>query len=92
MADPTLKRTSVQIKYTSSDGYRFEFSAKAGAGSRNLSTGEEVPPQYALIEAIEEMARLCALFGFEADARKAADGAFARVAKWRKKRAEGSAG
>lgn len=87
MADPKLKRTSVQIRYTSSDGYRSEFGAKAGEGSKNLKTGEDVPPQHALIEALGELARLAALFGFEAEAREAAEGAFARVAEWRAQRA-----
>lgn len=33
MANPKLKRTSVQIKYTSSDGYRAEF------GGHNMPVG-----------------------------------------------------
>lgn len=86
MADPTLKRTSVRIKYTGSDGYRAEFSTKGGTGSVNFKSGEEVPPQAALIFALEELARLTALFGFEAEARAAAEGAFARVAEWRAQR------
>ena len=86
MADPKLKRTSVQIKYTSSDGYRAEFGGKAGEGSKNLRTGEEVPPQHALIAGLEELARITALFGFEDEARKAVEGAFARVAEWRAQR------
>lgn len=84
MTDPTLKRTSVQIKYTSSDGFRAEFGGKAGTGTRHRVTGEEVPPQNALIAGFEELARLTALFGFESEAREAAEGAFARVAEWRR--------
>lgn len=87
MADPTLKRTSVQIKYTGSDGYRAEWTAKGGEGTAHRKTGEQVPPQNALVAAFEELARLTALFGFENDARKAADEAFARVAEWRASRA-----
>lgn len=83
MADPKLKRTSVQIKYTSSDGYRAEFGSKAGTGTKHQVTGKEIPPQHALISAFEELARITALFGFEAEARAAADGAFARVAEWK---------
>lgn len=86
MADPKLKRTSVQIKYTSSDGYRAEFVAKSGDGIKSLKTGDEVPAQHALIAAFEELARLTALFGFESEARAAADGAFSRVAEWRAQR------
>lgn len=88
MTDPILKRTSVVIKYTASDGYRAEFGAKGGVGSTNRVTGEPVPPQKALIAAFEELARLTALFGFEAEAREAADGAFARVAQWEKERSK----
>jgi hypothetical protein len=74
MADPTLKSTSVQIKYSSSDGYRSE----VGFGSNRAPT-----PQAALIGSIEELARVLALFGFEAEAKSAVDGAFRRVAAWR---------
>lgn len=38
---------------------------------------------------IEEMARILALFGFEAEARSTVDGAFQRVAQWRSARAAG---
>ena len=86
MNDPTLKRTSVQIKYTSSDGFRAEFGGKAGTGTKHRVTGKEVPPQVALITGFEELARLAALFGFEREAREAAESAFARVAEWRKAR------
>lgn len=84
MNDPKLKRTSVQIKYTSTDGFSAEFVGKAGAGTRHRVTGEEVPPQRALIAGFEELARLTALFGFESEARQAADDAFNQVAEWRK--------
>lgn len=84
--DPKLTRTNVQIKYSSSDGFRCEYGAKAGKGSTNLRTGEEVPPQHALLEALGELARLTALFGFEAEALEEFNGARQRVAEWREKR------
>ena len=87
MADPTLKRTSVQIKYTSSDGYRADFIAKGGTGSTHRVTGDEVPPQRALLAALGELTRLVALFGFDAEARVEFDGAMASVQEWRDKRA-----
>lgn len=80
MADPTLKSASVQIEYTSSDGYR----SQVGFGGYRAAT-----PQAALIGSIEEMARILALFGFEAEARSTVDGAFQRVAQWRSARAAG---
>ena len=86
MANPTLKRTSVQIKYSSSDGFRFEYGAKAGTGTKHRVTGEEVPPQLALLDALEELARLTALFGFEAEALKKFNGARACVAEWKASR------
>lgn len=91
MADPKLTRTSVQIKYTSSDGYRAEFGGKAGTGSKHLKTGEEVPPQHALLAALEELSRLTALFGFEEDAKKAFDEPRARVAEWKASRTKQAA-
>lgn len=84
--DPKLTRTSVQIKYSSSDGFRFEYGAKAGTGTKHRVTGEEVPSQHALLEALGELARLTALFGFEAEALKEFNGARQRVAEWREKR------
>lgn len=86
MSDPTLKKTSVQIGYTSSDKYRMVWTAKAGTGSKNAKTGEEVPPQHALIAGLEELARLTALFGFENEAFEAFNGARDRVAEWRRSR------
>jgi hypothetical protein len=83
MADPTLKKTNVQINYTASDGYRAEFGAKAGAGSKNRATGEEVPPERALLAGLEELSRLLCLFGFDAEARQAFDGARDAVLEWR---------
>ena len=68
MADPTLKKTLVQIRYTASTGYRAEMTCKAGEGVAHLQTGEPVPPEKALLAGIEELARLLALFGFEQQA------------------------
>lgn len=76
MADPTLKTTRVLISYTASDGYRSEMS---------LSSARAPTPQAVYIEAVEELSRLCALFGFEAEARNAFDGAAQRVVASRKK-------
>lgn len=90
--EPTLKRTSVQIKYTSSDGYRADFCTKAGEGIISGMSGEPVPPQRALIAGLDELARLAALFGFEDEGRKACNDAFARVAEWRKKQSAGEIG
>jgi hypothetical protein len=83
VADPTLKRTSVVLKYTASDGYRSEFGAKGGAGTQHRVTGAEVPPEKALLAGMEELSRLLHLFGFDAEARQAFDGARDAVLEWR---------
>lgn len=88
MADPKLVRSSIEIKYAADDGYRAEYGGKSGQGSKNLRTGEEVPPQHALIAGLEELARLTALFGFEAEALEAFNGARQRVAEWKAQRAQ----
>lgn len=77
VADPTLKSASTKLIYTASDGYRCEM----GNNSKHAAS-----PQAALIGAIDELARVLALFGFEAEARAATESAFQRVAEWRKTR------
>lgn len=74
MNDPTLKRTSVQINYTASDGYR----AEVGYSSARNGTPEAV-----FIEAIDELSRLAHAFGFGDQARAAFDDAAKRVGEWR---------
>ena len=81
MANPTLSRTSVRIIYTASDGYRAEFGAKSGKGAQSM--GKPTEPQAALLSGLEELARLTALFGFEAEALETFNAARARVAGWR---------
>lgn len=76
MGDPVLKKTRVTVAYTASDGYRFEFGVKSGDGT-------DAPAQNALLEAIDELARLLALFGFKEQAKARVDEAFERVAKFR---------
>lgn len=75
----TLTRTSVQLKFTTNSGYRSEFTGKGGKGSAHRVTGEEVPPQAPLLAALKEVARLSAVFGFEAQARAAFEEAVAGV-------------
>jgi len=78
MADPTLKRASVKIKYAASDGYLSEVTYSSHAIGRT-----DVPPKDALIEAIDELARLSELFGFGAEASLAVASAQMRVREWR---------
>jgi len=79
MTDPTLKRSSVLIKYTGSDGYSFECLTN----SRHTEGGPEMP----LMVAFEELSRILHLFGHGEQAMKAAQEAAQRVADWRAGRA-----
>ena len=86
MSDPKLERTSVQITYRADDGYKAEVGYKSGKGVRAFEGGP-TRPEAALLAGVEELARLTALFGFEAEARQAFDAATARVNEWRAQRA-----
>ena len=81
MADPKLKRASVTITYTSSDGYRSQVCY-----SNIGRMGIKPPPEGPLLEAVEELSRLCALFGHDAEAAKRFNDARARVAEFFKER------
>jgi hypothetical protein len=70
MTAPTIKSASVRIAYSSSDGYR----AETGFGSNRAPT-----PQAAMLDAIDELARILALFGFGDDAQAAVSDACSRV-------------
>ena len=83
MSDPTLKRTSVAIKYTASDGYRMEFTGKGGTGTVHRVTGEQVPPKRAFLEAVGELARIATIFGFEAEAKVEFERAVDAVKAWK---------
>lgn len=83
MADPTLKRSSVTIRYTASDGYTAEVGYASGK-----RTGVVLPPESAILEAIAELSRLAELFGFGARATEEQALARARVVEWRSKRGE----
>lgn len=67
-SDPTLTKAKITIVYAASDGFRSELSYAAGGGHPNWITGAATLPQDALLAALEELARLTALFGFEDEA------------------------
>lgn len=77
MSDPTLTRFSLDMGYTASDGY----SMKVGYAS-----GKQATPEAAILDALDELTRIAALFGYgdQAAARSAA--AIKRVADWRASR------
>lgn len=85
--DPKLKRTRVSIAYTSTDGYRMEYDARGGTGTRHRVTGQEVLPEKALLGALEELARITALFGFEDQALEVFTTARERIAKFKQSKA-----
>lgn len=81
-SDPTLKRSSVTINFTASDGYR-----SAVNYSNRGQMGLQPPPELPLLDAIEELSRLCALFGFGEQAAQRVTEARERVDAWRTARA-----
>lgn len=83
MSDPTLKRSNVTINYTASDGYR-----SAVNYSNRGKMGQQPPPELPMLDAIEELSRLCALFGFGDEAAKRVAEARERVNAWRTARSK----
>lgn len=85
MSNPKLTKTAVQIKYWSDDGYKSDMTIKGGGSEMGYITGAPVPPEASLLQGIEELQRLCNLFGFgpAADARIAAVNE--RMKDWRQK-------
>lgn len=77
-AEPTLKRTGVLIKYKSSDDYRSETAFQSHPFGKPANE-----PHQVFIDAIDELARLCELFGFGDEASVAVEGARQRVRAWR---------
>lgn len=74
MSDPTLTRSFVDIRYSSSDGYHMSVGFSGGATA-------PVPPGEALLSAIDELARIASLFGLEAEVKQRTDAACKRSAK-----------
>ena len=65
MSTSKLKRTKISISFGTTSGSGLKYDAKGGTGTKNLITGEEVPPHQALIDAMGLLARISVLFGFE---------------------------
>jgi hypothetical protein len=59
------------------------FEAKGGIGSNHLATGEEVPPEEALLAGLAELSRILTLFGMEVEAQKVFGEARQAVHEWR---------
>jgi len=76
MNDPKIKTAKVVIKYKADDGYHADMTC----------SGLPDKPQIALLEGLKELARLTALFGFEAEALEVFNTARANVAEWRDNR------
>lgn len=82
MADPKLVRTSVQISYAATDGYRSQCGYVGDKGNG---------PNAGLLGGLDEIARLLALFGHEDDARLAFENAINRATEWRAARIQAPA-
>jgi hypothetical protein len=72
--DPKIVRSSVRIKYRADDGYASEHEADSRLGTE---------PHVPLLAALEELARLTALFGFEVEALECFNAARKRVSDWK---------
>lgn len=86
--NPKLTKTAVQIKYWADDGYKSDTMMKAGQGQTHMVTGEPIPPELALLDALEELQRLCNLFGFAKQADERIASVNGRMADWRSKTAQ----
>ena len=75
--DPKLKRTSVKIAYSATDGYRVETMYSNTPRGADFVTPS---PESVLLDALEELARLTALFGFGNEALERFNAARERVA------------
>lgn len=76
MSYPQLTRSSVVVRYSSDEGYNC---------SKEFTTPKSYP-EGALLEALEELARITSMFGFEDEALERFNAARQRVADWKKAR------
>lgn len=81
MSDPKIAECSVAVRYRADDGYNSSVEFRV-----DCRRTKEIPPERPFIDAIEELARLTALFGFDEEALKAFNEARERVFEWRKNR------
>ena len=65
MSDPKIAECSVAVRYRADDGYNSSVEFRV-----DYRRTKEIPPERPFINAIEELARLTALFGFEEEALK----------------------
>ncbi len=80
MADPKIVKSSVVIKYRATDGYSADTAFGGGRGASTVAAHQP------LLDAYAELARLLALFGYEEEARAAAEERIKAVADWRAER------
>lgn len=85
---PKLTKTAVQIKYWADDGYKSDTMMKADQGQTHFRTGAPVPPEAALLDGLEELQRLCNLFGFAQQADERIAAVNGRMAEWRSEPAQ----
>lgn len=78
--DPRIKKCSVSISYHSDDGYESDQVFHLYPIDHNVKM-----PEQPLIDGLEELARLTALFGLEAKAKEVFEAAQTRVREWKVK-------
>ena len=81
MSDPKIAECSVAVRYRADDGYNSSVEFRV-----DYRRTKEIPPERPFIDAIQELARLTALFGFDEEALKAFNDASERNFDCRKNR------
>ena len=78
--DPRIEKCSVSISYKSDDGYECNQEFHIFPIDHNVKM-----PEQPMIDGLEELARLTALFGLEARAKEVFEAAQGRVQEWKVK-------
>ena len=79
MSNPQLVKARVLIEYSSDDGYK---------SSWECGTEEKPTPDQVLLNGLEELTRLTALFGLHAEAKKLFDAMQENIASFHAERAK----
>lgn len=89
MTHPTIKKFTALLKYTTGQGSRATVNLRGGDGSVNLSTGEPVTAEFALVETIGELVRIALIAGLAKEVQAEVLATQERVQAWQKEKANG---
>lgn len=84
MSRPKIQFAKVTIAYVSDDGHQCEETFSTSLNNKATAAGviDQQKPEQPFVDALEELARLTALFGVDDMALVAFNGARERVAEW----------